>query len=225
MTQDLPPGVDDLGRRLEEAAAREIAERPPERRGRRRARYLGLPVAAAVVAAAVSAGAVRVVDRAGEPIEPERGAAGGAPRAPQDRSVIAASAVADPAGGPPWVVRAYTTAGGRACAQVGRLREGVFGHVQNGRFRALPASSQGSCARLDARGVLVAVERRPAVNLTIVFGVGVDRSPVTIRYGSERRRVQPRVFGAFLALFEGADPHARVVVRSRVAGRLEARGL
>ena len=222
MTPDLPPGVESLGDQLEEAAARDIAERP---RRRRRVGRFGLPVVAAVVAAAASAGAVRLADRGGDPIEPERGAGGAALQPAADPAVVVASARPDPGGGPPWVLRAYTTPGGRACAQVGRLREGVFGQVQNGRFRALPRSSQATCAAPDARGALIAVERRAAVGLTLVFGLGVDRRAVTVRYGDIRRSVQPVVLGAFLTIFDGADPRQRIVVSSQVEGRVSQRQL
>lgn len=217
MTEKLPPGVEAFGERLEEAVAREVAERPLERRRRRRAHRLALPVATALAAAAASAGAVRIVDRAGEPIEPE-------PESPSslqpaaDPAVVVASATPDPGGGPPWVVRAYTTTDGRACVQVGRLRDGAFGQVQNGRFRALPRSAQATCAP-SGEGAVVAVQRHASVNLTLVFGLGVDRSPVTVEYGDVRRRVDPVVLGAFVTVFAGADPRQQVVIRSKVAGK------
>ena len=221
----LPPGVEDLGKRLEAAVARDVAARPRERRWRRRARRLAFPVAAAVVAAAVAAGAVRVVDRAGEPIAPEPGAGGASPGAARDSAVVVASATPDPGGGPPWVVRAYTTPAGRACVQVGRLRKGVFGQVQRGRFRALPASAPAVCEPADSGRPLVVAQRRAAVNLTLVYGLGVDRTPVTVSYGNVRRRVQPVVFGAFVTTFTGADPRRRIVVRSKVGGRIDERRL
>ena len=220
----LPPALESLGTRFEAAVAREVAERPRERRWRRRARRIALPVAAAAAAAVATAGAVRVVDRAGEPIAPEPGA-GALTRAAQDSAVVVASATADPGGGPPWVVRAYTTPGGRACVQVGRLRDGVFGQVQRGRFRALPASAPAACEPAGSGGALVVAQRRPAVDLTLVYGIGVDRSPVTVSDGNVRRRVQPVGFGAFVTILTGADPRRRIVVRSKVAGRIDERQL
>jgi len=216
----LPPGLEDFGVRLEHAAERDVAQRRrPSRKGRR-LRSLGLPVGAAVVAAAVSAGAVRVADRGGEPIEPEPGSRGGALQAAKDPAVVMASAVADPSGGPPWVVRAFTNPAGRDCVQVGRLRDGVFGQLQGGEFRALPASAPGTCANPKAGGPLVAVARRPSVGVTLVFGIAVDRSPIAVTVGGGReRRVRPVGLGAFLAAFEGHDPRVPVVVRSKVGGR------
>jgi hypothetical protein len=216
---DLPPGLEDFGARLEEAARLDVAERRRVARGRRRLRGVGLPLAAALAAAAVSAGAVRLVDRPGDQIAPERGGETDA-RAVKDPAVIQASAVADPSGGPPWVMRAYTNAAGRECMQVGQLRDGIFGQVQGGRFRPLPAGQQGACVSPAARGH-AAVTRRAAVDLTLVYGLGVDRTPVSIRFGALHRRVTPVGFGAFVAVFEGADPHQPIVVRSRVAGRRE----
>lgn len=217
---DLPPGLEKFGARLEQAAQRDIAERRGASRGRRRLRDIGLPLGAALTAAAVSAGAVHLVDRQGAPITPERGS-GTAYQAAKDPAVIEATATANPSGGPPWVVRAYTGPSGRECIQVGRLRDGVFGQVQPDGFRRLPASAQGACASPTARGPLVTVVRRPSMNVTLVFGLAVDRTPVSIRYGAQHRRVRPAGFGAFLAVFDGARLRQPVVIRSRVAGRLD----
>ena len=223
---DLPPGLEDFGTCLKEAADRDVAARRAERR-RRRGRWtrnIGLPVVAAVAAAAVSAGAVRVADRGGDPIEPETG--GDAVLAPaKDPTVVAASAVANPSGGPPWVLRVYTSATGRECAQIGRLRGGVFGQVQLGRFRPLPSAASGTCAHGGESGPLAVASQLPGQSLTLVFGLAVDRSPVTVRVGGRERRVQPVGFGAFIAVFEGVDRRARIVVRSKVGGRIDERDL
>jgi hypothetical protein len=221
---DLPPGLKDFGDRLEEAARRDISERAEpasrrERRSRRALRNIGLPVTAALVAAAVSAGAVRLGDREAAPISPERGA-GTSYRPAEDTAVVEASAVADPGGGPPWVVRTYSTPRGGACVQVGQLREGKFGQVQSGRFRKLPATTQQSCAGVNHSGPLFAVARRPAVNLTLVFGLAPGGRAVTIDYGNTRRRARPVSFGAFLAIFKGSDPRQRIIARVRVGGVL-----
>ncbi len=225
---DLPPGMEDFGTRLEEAAQREIDARPPEparRRRRRLLRDVGVPLGAALAAAAVSAGAVRMAeDRSGDPIAPEpRG--GGALAPARDTSVIQSSAVPSPSGGPPWVVRAFETATGRRCVQVGRLSDGVFGQVQGGRFRALPKSAPGTCASPGATGPLVAVARHASTDLTLVYGVGVDPTAVSIEFGSLKRRVTPAGFGAFVAVFEGARPDRRIVVRSRAGGRPDVQRL
>lgn len=217
---ELPPGLDDFGRRLEQAAAREIEERergrPPRRR--RRWRNLGLPVVAALLAAAVSAGAVKLVDGGGDPIAPERGDDSTRLQAPRDPAVIVSSAADDPAGGPPWVVRAYSNTAGNDCVQVGRLRGGVFGQVQGTQFRPLPASAPGTCATAGASGPLVAVRRTAALR-TLVFGLAVDRTAVTVSVGDRSQRVRPSGLGAFVAVFEGATAGQTVVVRSRVNGR------
>jgi len=223
---ELPPGLDDFGRRLEQAAAREIDERERERERppRRRWRNLGLPVVAAVLAAAVSAGAVKLVDGGGDPITPESGDDSARLQAPQDSAVIPSSATGDPAGGPPWVVRAYSNTAGNDCVQVGRLRRGVFGQVQGTQFRPLPASAPGTCATAGASGPLVAV-RRTAELRTLVFGLAVDRTPVTVSVGDRSQRVRPAGLGAFVAVFEGATPGQPIVVRSAVNGRTVVRRL
>lgn len=220
---DLPPGLDDFGKRLEQAAAREIEEREARARRRRgprtRWRNLGLPVVAAVLAAAVSAGAVKLVDGgSGAPIEPERGDTGARLQAPKDPAVVLASAAADPAGGPPWVVRVYSNPAGRECVQLGRLRDGNFGQVHGGQFRRLPASATGTCAGPNADEPLV-VAMRFGAQRTLVFGIGVDRAPVTVHIGDRRQRAQPASFGAFVTVFSRASPDATIVVRARVDGR------
>jgi hypothetical protein len=216
---DLPPGLKDFGERLERAAQRGVDERrcgaAPPRRRPRWLRSIGLPVLAGLVAGAVSAGAVRIGDREGGPIERDAPAR----KAPTDLAVVLATATDDPVGGPPWVVRPYTDAGGRECAQVGRLREGVFGQVQRGRFRPLPATATGSCHRAGAATPLIAVDRHGPVGLTLVFGLAVDRTTVTVRMGAEVQRVNPGGFGAFLTIFDSARPGTRVFVTSKVGGR------
>jgi hypothetical protein len=215
---DLPPGLKAFGERLERAAERDVEARrraavPPRSRPHR-LRNIGLPVLAGLVAGVVSANAVRIGDREGPPIERDAPAR----KASKDPSVVLATATQDPSGGPPWVVRPYTDMRGRECAQIGRLHDGVFGQVQRGRFRPRPTTAAGSCHRAGAATPLVIVERRGTVGLTLVFGLAVDRATVTVRMGDEVRRVQPRGFGAFLAIFEGADPHVRVVVTSKSGG-------
>jgi hypothetical protein len=221
---DLPPGLRDFGERLEEVARRDVAERARRRQPRRRRvlRNAGLPVAAAVVAAVVSAGAVRLGDREADSIPAEREGAGY--EAAKDSAVVEASAVADPAGGPPWVLRAFTTKNGRQCVQVGRLRKGAFGQVQGDRFRALPSTAPGSaCSAPNDSGPLFAVSRRPAVNLTFVFGLAPSSKAVMVSYGKLRRSVRPVGLGAFLTIFEGSSPRQRIVARARVGGQLRGR--
>jgi hypothetical protein len=217
---DLPPGLEDFGARLEQAARRDIAERRRASRRRRRLRDIGLPVGAALAAAAVSAGAVRIVDRQGAPIAPER-KSGSAYQAAKDPAVVEATAVANPSGGPPWVVRAYTTPDNRECVGVGRLLHGVFGQLQAGQFRRLPGSAQATtCGNATAREPLVIVVRRAPMDVTLVYGLAVDRTPVSVRVGGRHQRVTPAGFGAFLAVFSGARLHEPAVIRSRVAGQL-----
>lgn len=216
---DLPPGVERFGEDLKRSAAREIEERRKESAPRRRWRGLGLPVVAALLAAAVSAGAVTLVDGGtGEPIEAERGDSSATLQAPKDPAVVPATAAEDPGGGPPWVVRAFTNPAGQECVQIGRLRNGVFGEVQGGRFRRLPASAPGTCAVPGAPGPLIAA-RRTGADRTLVFGLGVDRAPVSIGVGDRRQSVRPAGLGAFVAVFAGAERDDQIVVRSRVGGR------
>ncbi len=210
----LPPGLDDFGARLEQAAEREIEGRRRPRRGLRR---FGLPVTAALLAAAVSAGAVRLADRGdGRPIAPERGDSAASLKAADDQSIVTRSAAADPHGGPPWVVRPYANAEGADCVQVGQLRDGRLGRRQRGAFRALPRSATGTCAGRDAAEPLIGVQHTN--DRTVVFGLAADRDPVIVRVGTRVRRVRPVAFGAFVVVFAGGVDE-RVEVRSRVRGR------
>lgn len=226
MRRDLPPGLDEFGAQLERAVEREL-EGEEGRRSRRPPRLLraiGLPVAAALAAAAVTAGAVRIADREGPPIQPDKGGAITSLQPPEDPTVVFSSAVADPGGGPAWVVRVYSNPAGQDCVKLGRLRDGVFGQVQGGRFRKLPASAEGTCLPASSpRRALVAMERRGAVKLTAVFGISPDREPVSVRYRGRDRVVSPVALGAFLTLLGGADPSATIVVRTRVDGRVDER--
>jgi hypothetical protein len=227
---DLPPGMKDFGERLERAAEREIAQRgsaPREgakapRRQRSRLRSFGIPALAALAAAAVSAGAASVVTRSGDPIAPKPLAGGAVHR---DPSVVEKSAAANPAGGPPWVLRIYTDARGRECIGLGRLQDHVFGEIQGGRFRPVPRSAQGACAATVGARPLIAVERRSAIGLTIVLGLADDPAPVTVRVGDRERTVTPAALGAFVTVFSAADPEEPVAVRSTVDGRVEVRRL
>ena len=216
---DLPPGLDEFGADLERAAAREIEGRRKARRQVTRWRGLGLPVVAALLTAAVSAGAVKIVDRGtGDPIAPEHGDSGAQLQAPIDPAVVVASQAEDPAGGPPWVVRAFTNVAGDECVQVGRLRNGTFGQMQGGQFRPLPPSAPGTCATAEGRAPLISV-RYSSSRRTVVFGLAVDRAPVTVRVGTREQRVRPAGWGAFVAVFVGAARDEPIVVRSSVDGR------
>jgi len=224
----LPPGLEDFGARLQRAAEREIEARRREearKRGRGRRgllRSIGVPVAAAIAAAAVSAGAVGVVTRDSDPIAPDPSTTS---PAATDPAVVVASAVDNPGGGPPWVVRAYTDPAGFECVQVGRLRNGVFGDLQHGQFRALPSTEAGTCATAATKGPLLAVASRATLDLTLVYGLAIDRDPVTVRVGGREQRVRPSGLGAFVALFDGQRAGRRIVVRSTVEGRPDVQQL
>lgn len=209
--KDLPPGLDDFGLRLREAAEQERA-RPAVARLNGFLRKLVVPATATALTVAAGAGAIGLVNgEEGPPIRAESGDGGGL-QAPADPAVITSSTVADVAGGPPWVVRAYTNSAGDECVQVGRLREGVFGRVQERRFRALPPDAPGVCGPASRRSSLVAAERQADPARTIVFGLAASRGPVTVSVASTTRRANPAALGAFLTVF--AINEGEVVVRA-----------
>ena len=211
----LPPGLEDFGERLRAAA--EVANAQDAvsggAAGPARSR---LSVGAAMATAAVGAGAVKLADRGGEDIELDPGTKR-SERAPKDPSVAAASATADPEGGPPWVVRVFFERG-NACVMAGRLQDGDFGQVQRGEFRRFPASAPGTCAAPGAKGPVMAAQRNGTTS-TVVFGVGVDNALVKITFDGATQSVKPVSLGAFLAVFPGGDRDAPIVVRARAGGR------
>ena len=130
---------------------------------------------------------------------PSPAAAGTHAPAAEDPSVIVASATPDPGGGPPWVLRAYTTPqrprvrAGRAAARR-RLRAGAeravprpaevrAGDVRGGRTRTA-RSSRCSASRGGGAHARLRHRRRP--------------QPGDRRSGDARRSVQPVAFGAFV---------------------------
>lgn len=205
---DLPPGLEDFGARLRGAAEADIRRSRPRHRGF--LRDLGFPIAATVLTVAAGASAVSLIDGGkGPPIRAERGDGAGL-QAPKDPGVVAASATPDPVDGPPWAVRVYTNDRGEECAQVGRLRAGLFGQIQNGRFRELPPDAPGTCGPAARTQTLAAVERRADPPRTLVFGLAAARS-VNVSVGSRKARVTPAGLGAFVVVFQGAS-RAPVVV-------------
>jgi hypothetical protein len=92
--------------------------------------------------------------------------------------------VADPRGGPPWVVRVSSTgAAGARCLTVGRTDGRTFGPVNAaGRILETGPSATGSCADADADPLQVALARYAdsagTGPRTVLFGVadaGVER--------------------------------------------------
>jgi len=208
---DLPPGLEQFAVRLREAAEADAHHHRPARHRRPVLRRLALPVAATLLTGAVGAGAVGLIDPGQGPPVTIDGRDAGGQRAPKDPGVVAASATADPGGGLPWVVRVYTDASGQECAQAGRLRGGLFGQLEAGRFRELPGKAPGICGPEDRPRTLAAVDRRGDPPLTLVFGLSVSRKPVTISLGTKTTTVRPVGLGAYIAVFAGVD-RAQVTV-------------
>ena len=195
---DLLPSLRELGDRLGDAAAREIASEhdAPRRRRRRWHPYLfGGIVAMLVVAGGVTA--TDVFTGSGDPVPEERSS-------PSQPGVLTDSAVADPAGGLPWAVRVFVDERDRECLQLGRLRDGALGTVQSGQFRPYQGRPNGSCGDLGETPLVAAVEQRSQPTArTVVFGLSRVRGPVTIRIGGSVRRVTPGALGAYVAVYEG----------------------
>lgn len=195
---DLLPSLRELGDRLGDAAVREIAgehERPRRRRFRWRPFLFG-----GLVATLVGAGAVTATDvftGSGDPLPSEQQPAA-------QSGVLRDSAAADPSGGLPWAVRVFVDDQDRECLQLGRLRDGVLGQVESGRFRPFSGRPNGACGDLRRAPVFAVVERRvqPAAR-TIVFGLTRSTQKVRIRMSGRERLISPGALGAYLTVYEG----------------------
>ena len=219
---DLLPSLTTLGERLGDAAAREIeAERADRDRRRRRRRTLRPVVLAGVVAALAGAGAVtatNVFTGSGEPVPEE-----GEPIA--GSGVLSDSAAADPGGGLPWALRVFVE-DGKECLQLGRLRDGVLGVVESGRFRPFAGRPNGSCGDVRADPLMNSVDRRgqPAAR-TIVYGLTRAEGKVRVRIGDRVRAVRPGALGAYVIVFPGVLDLSEGTVSVVVDGRRITRRL
>jgi hypothetical protein len=195
---DLLPSLRELGDRLGDAAAREIADEQAAAPRRRRRRWPF--VAGGVAVALVAAGGVTATDiftGSGEPVPEEKSSESQA-------GVLTDSAAQDPAGGLPWAVRVFGDTRGRECLQLGRLRDGALGAVENGQFRPYEGRANGPCGDLGETPVVAAVDQRtlPA-RRTVVYGLSRARGPVVVRVGGRERRIRPGALGAFVLVYEG----------------------
>lgn len=221
----LPPGLEDFGRRLDQLGVDDdrLAARQRRRAPVRLRSVAGAAVAAAL-AAAVAAGATAVISRDGTTIPSEPSTGDSDP--PFDPSVVAATRVADPGGGLPWILRIFTNPQGQECVFVGRLKHGVFGEVHNGQFRPLPARTPALCANTAEDGLVAFLDRRFDPPRTAVYGVSPSRAPLLIAVGAgPARRVSPTVLGAFLVVTEGAGPTVKATVRGKVGDSAVVRRL
>jgi hypothetical protein len=207
---DLLPSLRELGDRLGDAAARQIAAEHEAAPRRRRWQPFAL---GGIVVALVAAGGVTATDiftGSGEPVPEER-------HAPSQPGVLTDSAAQDPAGGLPWAVRVFVDARGRECLQLGRLRDGALGVVESGQFRRYEGRPNGPCGDLGQTPLVTAVDQRtlPA-RRTVVYGLSRARGSVVVRLGGRTRRIRPGALGAFVLVYEGMVDltGATVTVRS-----------
>ena len=196
---DLLPSLRELGDRLGDAAAREIASERDGRQRRRKPRWQ-LYLLGGIVATLVAAGGVTATDiftGSGDPVPEERSS-------PSQPGVLTDSAVQDPAGGLPWAVRVFVDERERECLQLGRLRDGTLGTVISGQFRPYQGRANGPCGDLGKTPLIAAVEQRAQPTArTVVFGLSRSQEPVTIRIGDSVRRVTPGALGAYVAVYAG----------------------
>ncbi len=231
MNRDLPPVLDDLRDQVREAAARDIAieaqveARVAERgrRGRRR-QWLLVTLGALVTFGGVAV-AERAINRTGPDLAADVLPSAVAPAAGQ--GIVTNSAAADPGGGPPWAVRAFTNAAGLDCVAVGRLMNGRLGTYDQSRtFRALPTRVSGVCEPLATSGLLVAAQRHAqAPSRTIIFGMSRDRRPVRITMAGETRTITPGGLGTFVDVRTGLGDRRGIVVSTTAGGRTIERDL
>ena len=208
------PSVAELGDRLGDAAAREIAAE--QERRRRRFRFNPF-LLAAILAALVGAGTVTatgVFTGEGEPVQGDKEGTAAQP------GVLTDSAAADPAGGLPWALRVLVDDRGRECLQLGRLRDGALGMVTGGQFHRFEGEPNGSCGHLRDDGYALLVDRRAVpAERTIVYGRVLDDGPVVIRMDGERTTREPGALGAFVAAYEGLRDLSDLSVTLTIDGR------
>jgi hypothetical protein len=133
----------------------------PARRPRLRKRSLAFAIAAALPAVAAVAAVVSLVHPGSADKRSQHGPdqhRGNGAILPKSVRVLDVS-TPDPAGGPPWGMRVYSTTRGVGCMQIGRLADGKLGVLgrdgafnDDGRFHPLGADSsltRGDCAPLD----------------------------------------------------------------------------
>lgn len=196
MSRDRLPGLDLLGDRLGDAAARKIAA---EQEGRRRFRFNPF-LLAAILAALVGAGTVTatgVFTGTGDPVQGDK-------EGTAQPGVLTDSAAADSGGGLPWALRVFVDDRGRACIQLGRLRDGALGMVSNGQFHRYEGEPNGTCGGTREEGYVAVVEQRAVPpERTIVYGRVIDDDPVVIQMNGQRTTRKPGALGAFVAAYAG----------------------
>jgi len=223
MSDRLPPGLEEFGERLRQAAAAQIEEErraaaPPPRRRASRTRRLLVALGAVILTGGAAAGAAQLLEHEGDPLPRETDAP--TPLAPGAAAgVVASTLTPDPVGGLPWAVRVFTNSAGADCVALGRLRNGKLGQVENRVFRALPDGASGICGDVSTEGLVATVEQRakPAPR-TAVFGLSAGSGPVQIVLDGRSHTVQPRGLGAFLMVVEGVRGE-RIDVSTAVGDR------
>lgn len=217
-----PPGLAQFKQRLDEVTQHDYEEeRRQARRRRSRFQVRSLPVtlAALVLAGGVAVGATALINNDGPAIQKEPN--GGDQIAPIDPSVVATSRTTDPGGGLPWILRVFTNPRGETCVVLGRLKNGHFGEVQQGRFRELPEATPGVCD--TSRNLVAFLDRRVDPPRTIVYGLARGPGHITVRTGDAEKQVDPAALGTYLTVFTGTERTATVttiVAGKRITRRL-----
>jgi hypothetical protein len=217
VSRDRLPGLDLLGDRLGDAAAREIAA---EKEGRRRFRFNPF-LLAAILAALVGAGTVTatgVFTGTGDPVQGDK-------EGTAQPGVLTDSAAADPGGGLPWALRVFVDDRGRECIQLGRLRDGALGMVMNGRFHRFEGEPNGSCGGPREEGYTAIVDQRPAPARTIVYGRVMDDDPVVIRMNGKRTTRKPGALGAYVVAYAGLRDLSNATITLTIDGRRVTKNL
>jgi hypothetical protein len=141
---------------------------------------------------------------------------------PGPAQVVVGARAPDPGGGPDWAVRTYVSRTGGLCAELGRLRGGVFGDVgADGAFVPRAEGATGTCAGDPAEPLVAAIRHSPATQReaarTVLFGASAR--------GLRELRVSPRgepdldlavgARGSFVAAFAGTRPEQDLPLAAR----------
>jgi hypothetical protein len=213
--------LDELGRELSAALARESAATARRPVGR----TLAIALAAALLLVGVAFAASYALT--GSAIPGARGADVPPEATPRPGSAQLVDLQAeDPASdAPPWTLRLSTSQTGQLCAAVGQEVKEEFGLVGlDGRFRRLPLLGVDACAAREGPppaliGSRIFDAERPEDVRTMVYGVaGTGLREATVTAGGERRELELGAGGSFIAAYRGYVEDVRPEVALRFEG-------
>jgi hypothetical protein len=143
-----------------------------------------------------------------DPLDGDSGAPGrNSPKKLAD-GLTARSTVADPRGGPPWGLSAYTSQKDEQCVIAARVVNGQLGVITNGRFQPLRKGALGFCDTLSRNHLIFTVGTYSATNggRTVLYGqADRDVQRLVLQRGERSRNVRVFLDGTFLVVTPGIN--------------------